>query len=83
MQQQMLQQQLLQQQQAAAGGAQPAQPAAPAATPDVMTPEQAAAVLQVSVDDVMAAIDGGELKAKKIGSSYRISKANLDEFLAG
>jgi excisionase family DNA binding protein len=83
MQQQMLQQQLLQQQQAAAGGAQPAQPAAPAATPDVMTPEQAAAVLQVSVDDVMAAIEGGELKAKKIGSSYRISKANLDEFLAG
>lgn len=82
MQQQLLQQQLLQQQQAA-GGQQPAQPSAQPATPDVMTPEQAAAVLQVSVDDVMAAIEGGELKAKKIGSSYRISKANLDEFLAG
>ena len=82
LQQQMLQQQLLNQQQQAGGGA-PAQPAGPVATPDVMTPDQAAAVLQVSVDDVLAAIEAGELKAKKIGSSYRISKASLDEFLAG
>ncbi|MEZ4518326.1 MAG: SPFH domain-containing protein [Chloroflexota bacterium] len=78
LQQQMLQQQLLQQQQAA-GQAAPAS----SGTPDVMTPEQAAAVLQVSVPDVMEAIEAGELKAKKIGSSYRISKASLDEFLQG
>lgn len=83
LQQQLMQQQLLQQQQAAAAQT-PATPATPAAapTPDVMTPDQAAAVLQVSVDDVMAAIEAGELKAKKIGSSYRISKANLDAYLA-
>jgi excisionase family DNA binding protein len=88
-QQQMLQQQMAQQmaaQQAAMQGAQqPATPAAPAAggaMPDVMTPEQAAAIVQVSPDDIIAAITAGELKAKKIGDSYRISKANLEAFLA-
>jgi excisionase family DNA binding protein len=62
----------------------PAQ-AAPAAsgTPDVMSPSQAAQILQVSEEDVMAAITEGDLKARKIGNAYRISKANLDEFLAG
>jgi excisionase family DNA binding protein len=52
-------------------------------TPDVMTPAQAAVFLQVSPEDVVAAIEAGDLKARKIGSAYRISKANLDEFLAG
>jgi len=63
----------------------PQQPAAPAAggTPDVMTPGQAAQILQVSEEDVVAAIQAGDLKAKKIGNAYRISKAALDEFLAG
>jgi excisionase family DNA binding protein len=51
--------------------------------PSVMTPAQAAAIVQVSEDDIMAAIEAGDLKARKIGSSYRISKANLDEFLGG
>lgn len=90
-QQQMLQQQqMMQQQQAAAAAAAAAQqapqtPAAPAAagTPDVMTPAQAAGILQVSEADVVAAIEAGDLKARKIGASYRISKAALDEFLAG
>jgi len=58
-------------------------PAAVSGTPDVMTPAQAAAILQVSEEDVMAAIEEGDLKARKIGRAYRISKANLDEFLAG
>ncbi|MBX7252993.1 MAG: helix-turn-helix domain-containing protein, partial [Candidatus Promineofilum sp.] len=51
--------------------------------PDVMTPEQAAEFLQVTPGDVIAAIDAGELKAKKIGAAYRISKANLEAYLAG
>jgi excisionase family DNA binding protein len=55
----------------------------PSGTPDVMTPAQAAAILQVSEEDVIAAIEEGSLKARKIGRAYRISKANLDEFLAG
>jgi len=61
----------------------PAQPAAPAAAavPAVMTPSEAAAVLRVSEEDVIAAIQAGDLKAKKLGSAYRISKEALDEFL--
>ena len=30
----------------------------------------------------MAVIESGELKAKKIGSSYRIRRAAIDEYLA-
>jgi excisionase family DNA binding protein len=51
--------------------------------PDVMTPEQAAEFLQVTSKDVLAAIEAGELKAKKIGEAYRISKANLEAYLGG
>jgi len=53
------------------------------ATPDVMTPAEAATVLRVSEEDVMAAIQSGDLKARKIGSAYRISKDALDSFLKG
>ena len=64
---------------------QPAAAAAPAAagTLDVLTPEQAAQALGVSVEDVMASITAGELKARKIGSAWRIAKVSLDEFLRG
>ncbi len=62
------------------------QPAAPAAAPssafpDVMNPAQAAAYLQVSEADVLQMIQSGQLKAKQIGTQYRISKAVLEEFL--
>jgi excisionase family DNA binding protein len=30
----------------------------------------------------MASIESGDLKAKKIGSAYRITQAALDQFLA-
>lgn len=83
-QQQLIQQQLLAQQQAAQGaGTPPVTEMAPAGMPDVMTPAQAAAVMQVTEADVLAAIEAGDLKAKKIGAAYRISKASLEEFLAG
>jgi excisionase family DNA binding protein len=49
--------------------------------PDVMTPSEAASILKVSEEDVMAAINDGSLKAKKLGNAYRISKASLEEFL--
>ncbi|TXI44347.1 MAG: helix-turn-helix domain-containing protein [Lysobacter sp.] len=58
-------------------------PAAEASTPDVLTPEQAAQILAVSVEDVMASIASGDLKARKIGNAYRIARASLDEFLRG
>ena len=53
-----------------------------AAMPSVMTPSEAAAVLRVSEEDVIAAIQSGDLKARKIGSAYRISKEALEKFLA-
>jgi len=56
---------------------------AAAAVPAVMTPSEAAAVLKVSEEDVIAAITAGDLKAKKIGSAYRISKESLEAFLKG
>jgi excisionase family DNA binding protein len=65
------------QSQQAAGGA------AAAATPDVMTPAEAAAIMKVSEEDVLAAIKDGSLKAKKLGNAYRISKGSLEEFLRG
>lgn len=78
------QQQALQQQQLAAQQpAQQAQSAAPAEMPAVMTPAQAAAFVQVTETDILAAIEAGDLKAKKIGDAYRISKSNLEEFLSG
>lgn len=51
--------------------------------PDVMTPSEAATFLKVSEEDVIAAITAGELKARKIGSAYRVSKDALQEFLKG
>jgi excisionase family DNA binding protein len=49
--------------------------------PDVMSPAEAAAILKVSEEDVMAAINDKSLKAKKLGNAYRISKDSLEEFL--
>ena len=50
---------------------------------DVMTPSEAAAVVRVSEEDIIAAIQAGDLKARKIGSAYRISKSALEDFLKG
>jgi excisionase family DNA binding protein len=49
--------------------------------PDVMTPSEAAGFLRVSEEDVLAAINAGDLKARKIGNAFRISKEALQEFL--
>ncbi len=53
------------------------------AMPDVMTPSDAAGFLKVSEEDVVAAIEAGDLKARKIGKAYRISKDSLQDFLNG
>jgi excisionase family DNA binding protein len=52
-----------------------------AGIPDVMTPAEAASILKVSEEDVIAAIEDGSLKAKKLGKAYRISKDSLEAFL--
>ncbi len=49
--------------------------------PDVMTPSEAAKFLRVAEEDVIAAIEAGDLKAKKLGKAYRISRGSLEEFL--
>jgi excisionase family DNA binding protein len=57
--------------------------AAPATgIPELMSPAEAAKVLGVPEADVIASIDAGDLKGKKIGASYRITRSALDAFLA-
>ena len=77
------QQQAMQQGQTQQPAQQPQQSVAPTEMPSVMTPAQAAAFVQVAESDILSAIEAGDLKARKIGSAYRISKANLEEFLSG
>ena len=66
-------------QQGFAGGA-----AAPtvAAAPELLGPADAAKVLGVSEADVMAVLESGELKGKKIGASWRIPRAALNSYLS-
>jgi excisionase family DNA binding protein len=57
--------------------------AAPAAgAPELLSPAQAAQFLGVSEADVLASLDAGELKGKKIGSAWRITRTAIDAFLA-
>ena len=70
------------QQPAAAGSPPPLPaPAAAPAIPELLSPAQAAEVLGVTEADVIASIDAGDLKGKKIGTVYRIPRAALDDFL--
>ncbi len=61
---------------AAAGAA-----GAGAGIPELMNPADVAKVLGVTEADVISTIEAGDLKAKKIGSAYRVTRAALDEFL--
>lgn len=61
---------------------QPTAPAVAAPAADILTPAQVAQTLGVAEADVIASIEVGDLKGKKIGTQYRITKAALDEFLA-
>jgi excisionase family DNA binding protein len=62
-----------------AGGA--ATPTATPALPDLLSPADAARALGVSEADVTAVLESGELKGKKIGSSWRITRGALDAYL--
>jgi excisionase family DNA binding protein len=55
--------------------------AAGAAGFDLLSPAQAAQLMGVSEADVLQSISSGDLKAKKIGATFRISRAALEEFL--
>src|SRR5580658_8381795 len=52
-----------------------------AAAPTLLGPGEVARILGVSEADVLATLEKGDLKGKKIGSSWRVTKTALDEFL--
>jgi excisionase family DNA binding protein len=54
---------------------------APGVLPELLTPADVAKALGVTEADVVSTIESGELKAKKIGSAYRVTRGALDEFL--
>lgn len=64
------------------GGQQAGDQGAAPTVPDIMTLSEAAAYMRVGEEDVLEVIKSGELKAKKIGSSYRVSKQAIDDFLS-
>jgi len=63
-----------------AAGAAPA--AAAAGLPEMLSPGDIANILKVSEGDVLAILESGELPGKKIGSTWRIKRSALDEYLA-
>ena len=81
--QQIMQQQGLPGQAGAAAAAAPAPTSnAGPALPELLSPADVAQSLGVTEQDVLAIIESGELPAKKIGSTYRIKRAALHEYLA-
>jgi len=56
--------------------------AGPASLPELLSPAEAAQALGVSEADVMAVLESGELKGRKIGSSWRIPRAALTSYLS-
>jgi excisionase family DNA binding protein len=65
----------------AGGQATPTVAPAAAAVPELLGPADAARALGVSEADVMAVLESGELKGKKIGTSWRISRAALTAYM--
>jgi excisionase family DNA binding protein len=76
-------QQMMSQQGGIAAQATPAAGAAPASAglPETLGPAEAAKALGVSEADVIASLESGDLKGKRIGSQWRITKAALAQFL--
>jgi excisionase family DNA binding protein len=52
-----------------------------AGLPELVGPTEAAKALGVSESDVIASLESGDLKGKKIGTQWRITKAALRDFL--
>jgi excisionase family DNA binding protein len=58
-----------------------APPAAPAGLPELIGPAEAAQALGVSEADVIASLEAGDLKGRKIGTQWRITRTALREFI--
>jgi excisionase family DNA binding protein len=63
-----------------AGGT--ATPTAGPVLPELMSPAEAAQALGVAEADVMAVLESGELKGKKIGTAWRIPRGALTSYMA-
>ena len=61
----------------------PAAPPTPAAAPELMTPAQVAQALGVAESDVLASLESGDLKGRRIGTQWRVTRAAVDAFLQG
>lgn len=59
----------------------PLTPSASTPAPELLDLEQVAKTLGVTTTDVLAVIESGELRAKKIGSVYRITRSALEEYM--
>jgi excisionase family DNA binding protein len=68
---------------AAVSGAATSGAATSAGVAELLTLEQVAQVLSVAVSDVLQELDSGNLKGRRIGSQWRISRAALDAFMGG
>jgi excisionase family DNA binding protein len=55
---------------------------ATAGLPELLSPAQAAEILGVSEADVLAVLDAGDLKARKIGATWRIPRPAIAEYLS-
>jgi len=53
-----------------------------AGLPELLAPSDAATALGVAETDVISVLESGELKGKKIGAAWRITRAALNEYLA-
>jgi excisionase family DNA binding protein len=62
-------------------GIAPPQPGGNGGAPELLTPAQVAQVLGVGEVDVMASLEAGDLKGKKIGTQWRVTRAAVDQFL--
>ena len=58
-------------------------PAPAGAAPDLMSPAQVAQMLGVAESDVLASLDAGDLKGRRIGTQWRVTRAAVDTFLKG
>jgi excisionase family DNA binding protein len=55
--------------------------AAPGAVPETLSPSDAAKILGVTEADVIASLEAGDLKGKRIGSQWRLTRSQLTQFL--
>jgi excisionase family DNA binding protein len=55
--------------------------AAPGGLPETLSPADAAKILGVGESDVIASLEAGDLKGKRIGTQWRLTRAQLAQFL--